>query len=176
MQDERHADNEPLLERHHADAYQWARVCCGGGQQAADVLQTAYVRILSGAAKFAGRSSFKTWLLGVIRWVAHEERRKMLRFEQRFTDLDAAAHVQDEQPLPDASLIQDEHAARVLSLLDALPDRQREVLHLVFYQELTIQEAADALGITVGTARQHYERGKAALRRQMTPPSAHNHE
>jgi RNA polymerase sigma-70 factor (ECF subfamily) len=34
----------------------------------------------------------------------------------------------------------------------------------VFYQNLTIQEAADVLGMTVGTARTHYERGKSRLR------------
>jgi len=38
------------------------------------------------------------------------------------------------------------------------------MMHLVFYQELSVQEAADVLGMPVGTARTHYERGKARLR------------
>ena len=57
--------------------------------------------------------------------------------------------------------------ARVLGLQKALPQlsaRQQEVLRLVFYQALTIQEAAEVLGLPVGTARTHYERGKARLR------------
>jgi len=48
--------------------------------------------------------------------------------------------------------------------LAALPARQRDVLHLVFYQELTIQEAAQVLQVGLGTARTHFERGKARLR------------
>jgi RNA polymerase sigma-70 factor (ECF subfamily) len=40
-------------------------------------------------------------------------------------------------------------------------------LHLVFYQDLTIAAAADVLGISLGSARVHYERGKAQLRRHL---------
>ena len=49
-------------------------------------------------------------------------------------------------------------------LLALLSRRQRELLHLVFYQELTVEEAGCVLHISVGTARTHYERGKARLR------------
>jgi RNA polymerase sigma factor (sigma-70 family) len=45
-----------------------------------------------------------------------------------------------------------------------LSQRQQEIIHLVFYQEMSVQEAAAVLGMPVGTARTHYERGKARLR------------
>ena len=53
----------------------------------------------------------------------------------------------------------------LIAALETLSARQRDVLHLVFYQELTIAAAAEVLGISVGSARAHYERGKANLRR-----------
>lgn len=48
--------------------------------------------------------------------------------------------------------------------LEQLSPRQREVLLLVFYHECTVEEAAGVMGVGVGSARTHYERGKAKLR------------
>jgi RNA polymerase sigma-70 factor (ECF subfamily) len=48
--------------------------------------------------------------------------------------------------------------------LTKLPARQREVLHLAFYEDMSLSEAAGVMGISIGSARQHYERGKKHLR------------
>ena len=56
--------------------------------------------------------------------------------------------------------------------LARLSARQREVLHLVFYEGVSIAEAAEVLQIGVGSARQHYERGKRHLRRILEPVEA----
>src|SRR5262245_62333937 len=67
---------EAQLLVHHAAGFGWALVCCRWDRaEAEDVLQTSYLKVLEGRARFGGRSSFRTWLLGVIRRTALERRR-----------------------------------------------------------------------------------------------------
>lgn len=159
-------DLEAKLAEHHSAAFGWAVSCClYDRHDAEDVLQASYVRILDGRARFAGKSSFKTWLFGVIRRTAAEHwRRRALR---RFLPLSRVETHPDRAPGesgPEQELLRSEATERLIAALGLLPARQREVLHLVFYQDLTIAEAAEALGISLGTARTHYERGKQGLR------------
>jgi RNA polymerase sigma-70 factor (ECF subfamily) len=153
------------LARYHADCVGWALTCCKWDRsEADDVLQTSYLKVLSGRAEFHKRSSFRTWLFGIIRLTALERRRRSLLhrfFVERSLD---AVDAIDPAPDPASALARSQESARLVSALSSLPARQRDLLHLVFYQELTIREAADVLGISLGTARTHYERGKARLR------------
>ena len=162
-------DLEAELEREHPSAIAWALRCAGGGrEEAEDALHTAYERILDGRAGFAGRSSFRTWLFGVIRRTAQEERRRgWLRVERlrRWFGRNSAGGP-ERVGADDAGLDLErrETAGRLGEALARLSGRQRQLMHLVFYQDLSVQEAADVLGVPVGTARTHYERGKARLR------------
>ena len=61
-------------------------------------------------------------------------------------------------------IVRDESSQRLIAAMGKLSARQRDVLHLVFYQDLTIAAAAEVLGISVGSARVHYDRGKKQLR------------
>jgi len=147
------------LARLHFESHAWAVRCCRGHAiEAEDVLHRAYVKVLDGKARFLGRSSFKTWLFGVIRQTAREHVRqgwlRLTRLERWWR----------EREPNEPSYGEDARIVRLRLVLQRLSRRQQEVLHLVFYQNLTIQEAADVLGMPVGTARTHYERGKSRLR------------
>jgi len=152
------------LERLHSASFGWALWCCDHRREdAEEVLQTAYLKVLEGAARFNGRSSLRTWFFAVVRRTAWEQRR--LRWVRqlllaRWWRQSALAPCRE----PDEVLSSSEESHALRHALAALPTRQREILHLVFYQELTIEEAAKVLSISLGTARTHFERGKARLR------------
>jgi RNA polymerase sigma-70 factor (ECF subfamily) len=162
---ERAATLEHELASLHPKSFGWAVACCRYDRaEAEEVLQASYLKVLSGSARFDGWSALKTWLFGVIRRTAAESRRRsFLRsvFVERMARLHASAEA---TPPPDTA-----RDLAVRSLLRRLARRQREVLELVFYQDLSIEEAAAVMGVSVGSARVHYQRGKNNLRRALDP-------
>lgn len=161
------ADLTAELQQLHVAAFGWALSCCGWDRTAAeDVLQTSYLKLLEGRARFDGQSAFRTFVFGVIARTAREARRRsLLRRWLPLASLLLGSEPVDGRPDPAAALDRAEETASLVRALGQLPARQRQVLHLVFYQDLTIAEAAAIAGVSVGTARTHYERGKAALRK-----------
>jgi len=156
-------DLEAELERHHGAAFGWALSCCAWDRPSAeDALHAAYLKILDGSAVFARRSTFRTWLFGVIRRTAAELRRR--RALARLLPLDRLAQRASTEPDPERAVIRSEASARLAAALAALAERQRALVHLVFYEDLSIAQAAAVLGVSVGTARTHYERAKRRLR------------
>jgi RNA polymerase sigma factor (sigma-70 family) len=160
------------LETHHAEAWSWALACCRGEvAQAEEALHVSYHKVLDGRARFDGRSSFKTWLFGVIRWTALDQRRWTWRRLLRRAPLSAAEGRAGGEPAAPEALARDERCAEVRAALEGLAARQAEVLRLVFFHDLTLDEAAAAMGVSPGTARTHYERGKERLRRRLAASS-----
>ena len=160
---------EAQLVRLHPESFGWALHCCQRNRtEAEDVLQTSYLKVLSGKARYGGKAPFKTWLFGVIRITALEQRREGAIREEKVLPLVPRETPNRERRDLLAGLEEKERVGRLLESLKALSERQRQVLHLVFYQELTISEAAEVMGVSLGTARTHYERGKERLRTLLT--------
>ena len=67
------------METHHSESYGWALNCCARSSVEAEaVLQTVYLKVLMGKARYDGKASFKTWLFAVIRRTAADERRRQM--------------------------------------------------------------------------------------------------
>ena len=163
------AELKAELEQHHAACFSWALSCCARDRgEAEEVLQTVYLKILEGKACFRGEASLKTWLFAVIRKTAIGEHRKNLLRKLRWSDpADQSKQQASLSDEPGVALEKSETQALFQTALRTLPRRQREALHLVFYQDLSLSEAAVVMGISIGSARQHYERGKKHLRESL---------
>jgi len=154
---------EQAIREIHLDCFGWALACCRHDrEEAEDVLQASYLKALEGKAVFNGSSSVKTWMFGIVRHTAWERRRS--GFVRLLLRRDAPADPVPLAPTPESIVSDREAHHRLRTLLAQLSPRQRNLLHLVYYQEMTIEDASEVLGISVGTARTHYERGKQRLR------------
>src|SRR3569832_1803643 len=155
------ADLKDELEKLHQARFGRALNCCRQNHaDAEEVLQMVSLKILQGKAIYRGESKLRTWLFAVIRKTAISERRKHL-----LRSLVTIANTDNKQgSQPEFELERSEMQQRFQQALAGLPGRQRETLHLVFYQDLSLSEAAEVMNISIGSARRHYERGKQHLR------------
>jgi RNA polymerase sigma-70 factor (ECF subfamily) len=153
------SDLKAELEKLHPASFGWALSCCRrNAAEAEDVLQIAYLKILQGKAVYRGESKLQTLLFAVIRKTALNERRK-----QWLRTLLPVSRTATEDKL-ESEFERSEMQQRFQQALAQLPARQRETLQLVFYQDLSLSEAAAVMNISVGSVRRHYERGKKRLR------------
>ena len=157
-------DLRAQLAEHHVSSFAWAMSCCGRRRHdAEDVLHDVYTAVLDNRLRFDGRSTFRTWLFGVIARTARSRaRRDRLRALLTATRAFRIDHAQPAAS-PDDNAVAGDRRERTRRALERLSRRQREVLLLVFYHELTVEEAAGVMGVTVGSARVHYQRGKERL-------------
>ena len=152
---------EQLMALHPA-SFSWAVTCCRfDAAEAEDVLQMTYLKIMDGRAQFSGTSSLKTWLFAVIRNTAAARRRSLGRWLAKPTE--APPESKNPEQLTEVA----QRRAQVVDALATLPERQRQILDLVFYHDLSIAEAAVVMNVTLGTARTHYERGKVSVAKRL---------
>jgi RNA polymerase sigma factor (sigma-70 family) len=144
------AELEQQIAALHPASFAWALACTRwNAAEAEEVLQSVYLSILEGRARFDGRSTFKTWLFAV--------RRRWLEARAPWRLL-LGRHAEPVDPLTSR-----ETGAGVRRALGMLPPRQREVLDLVFFHEMTVEQASEVMEVSIGTARTHYHRGKLRL-------------
>jgi len=156
-------DNNPhvsrqALEALHGQLFGWALSRCGYDEATAeDLMQQAYVEVLSGRARFNKKSALKTFIFGVVQNLA---RSRFRRQNTRLRVIDAFAAEQDESTGPDEEY---GNLKQVWDAVESLPQRQRDITELVFVRDMTIEEAAMVMGVSVGTGRVHYARAKKSL-------------
>jgi RNA polymerase sigma-70 factor, ECF subfamily len=131
----------------------WFRVCLGllGDAEASrEATQECALRLLRELPRFRGDSSLKTFAVGIALNVARE----MLRSNPRLAD--GARAVERATPAaqgPPALAAQAETHGRVRRLLEDLPPRQREAILLRFFEQLSVEQAAAAMGCATGTLK-----------------------
>ncbi|MDJ0905516.1 MAG: RNA polymerase sigma factor [Woeseiaceae bacterium] len=164
MRDSDALENNPYVSRSalaalHGEVYGWALSRCDFNHAAAeDLVQQAYVELLSGKARFDNKSSLKTFVFSVVQNLARGRFRRLssrLRLVRTYQQ-DVAGQTVDhgEHHVDDG----------VWRAVRALPARQRDVIELVFCRDLTVEQASAVMGVTTGTGRTHYDRAKKALR------------
>ncbi len=146
----------------HGRLYQAARVLCGDPVEAEDLAQEALVRGLRAFHRFDHDAALYPWLLRILRNTYLDEVRSARA--RRLTLPAVPPDPADPGAGPEEALEAEQAAARVHRALATLPPDQALVVTLVDLQGLGYGEAAQALGLPVGTVRSRLSRARDRLR------------
>jgi RNA polymerase sigma-70 factor, ECF subfamily len=129
-----------------------------------DAAQEVFVTVHRRLPSFRGESGFRSWLYGIVRNVAANQRRSFKRKHRHET-------LEDEPASPDADpheRAQDREAAEfVMRFLERLDDKKREVFLLASLEQMSIVEVAEALSIPLNTAYTRYRNARLEFQRAL---------
>lgn len=146
-----------LYDRHADRVYRFALSLVRNGHLAEEVLQETMLAVWKQAEKFRGSSKATTWILGIARNQAHGLLRREKKGERLPED---PAHEPDPAEVAEIDV-------RVKQALETLSPEHQEALHLVFYEEMSLADAAAVLGVPEGTVKSRLYYARKALAKEL---------
>ena len=164
---------ERLMRKNNQRLFRTARSILKDDAEAEDAVQEAYLLAYQAMAGFRGGASLSTWLVRIVANEAIARARKRSRRAEVIhlegtTDPDGEHREEDElassTEQPEQAVLRAETRRLIEAKIDQLPDVFRTVFVLRAVEELTVEEAAECLGIPPATVRTRYFRAKGLLR------------
>ena len=152
---------DALIARWHRPLWQYIRRMSGRDEEARDLLQEVWVRVIRGIARLRDGSRLRAWLFGITR------RTLMDRLRREYAaipigDVDVSELAAEVEPIDNESDLASLDAA-----LETLPTVEREVLTLFYLRDLSLAELAETLSVPVGTVKSRLFRARKLLRAAM---------
>jgi RNA polymerase sigma factor (sigma-70 family) len=148
-------------------------------EDAADLTQETFYRAFRAFHRFRGDSQPYTWLYRIAVNLANDHLEKRARIRKREVELAALEFTDDGEPTgwdppdpaptPEEHLLQQELIEKVRALIQQMPPDYREIILLREYEEMSYEEMAEALGITLEAVRSRLARARAWLRMRLAP-------
>jgi RNA polymerase sigma-70 factor, ECF subfamily len=149
---------------------------------AADTTQEVFLKVFRGMKHFHGESSLKTWIYRIALHEAANRRRWWFRHKAQETSIEPAESMgmsnsaeelqnalADQHDSPFDNVAQREVQLRVEAELRQVPEPYRTTLILRDLEEMSYEEIAEILQISVGTVKSRITRGRQALKKRLAP-------
>jgi RNA polymerase sigma-70 factor (ECF subfamily) len=162
---------ESLIERHQALVAGTVARMLGSNADVEDITQQVFIRVWRSAGRYVARAKFTTWLLKITRNLVFNEMRRAKRHPHVPVQIDPEA---DELPLkdesteaPDATLLQSELQRAIETAITQLPETQRMALVLRRYKDLSYEEIAEVLDLSLPAVKSLLFRARTELRERL---------
>ena len=153
-------DFRVLLERHKESLMLFLYSYVHNMEDAEELMLDAYAKTAAGAV-FSGKSSFKTWLFSIGKHLALMH----LRNHKTTTDTDDRTDVSElTSASPELDIIKEERDRQLYGALSGLKSEYRQIVILLYFEEMTHEQAAKVMGKTKRQTYHLAERGRQALK------------
>jgi len=149
---------EQLVRRHQTSAFRAAFRLLGNADDAEEVAQEAFLRILRAAHRYQPTAAFRTYLYRIVTRLCRDHRRKASTSSLPNPDAQTS-----QGPSPEACVVGSEERRAVQKALASLPVKQREAVVLRYYERLSYAEIAEAMGTSRKGVERLLARGRTAL-------------
>src|SRR5689334_13970836 len=152
-----------LVQRYERELYSYLRRYLGDAEMAEDAFQAAFLQVHLKCQQYEAGRAVRPWLYTIATNQAIDAQRRARR--HRMVSLDRTGPKDNDdvgklldtltskEPSPSVQLSATERCDWLLSAVDQLPAGLRDVVHLVYFEELKYREAAESLNIPVGTVK-----------------------
>jgi len=162
---------ERLIERHQALVAGTVARMLGSNADVEDIAQQVFIRVWKSAGRYVAKAKFTTWLLKITRNLVFNEMRRAKRHPHLPVQIEPEAEeipLKDEQTsAPDATLLEAELQSAIEKAIALLPGTQRMALVLRRYEELSYEEIADVLDLSVPAVKSLLFRARTELRERL---------
>jgi RNA polymerase sigma-70 factor, ECF subfamily len=155
---------DEIVVLHRQAVYRVARRILGSHEEADEAAQETFVRAWRSLDGFRGEARLSTWLIRIALNVS----RTMGASRRPSVPLDDAVPPVDPGESGEEAARRLEAGRRVRRAVAGLPPRQREVVTLKVFSDMTYDDVAAAMGLTVGAVKAHFHQAVSNLRRRMT--------
>lgn len=163
---------EQLIERHQTLVAGTVARMLASNSDVEDIAQQVFIRVWKSARRYVPRAKFTTWLLKITRNLVFNELRRTRRRALVPLESDPGAEeipLKDEtNPAPDASLLEVELQRAIEEAIMELPDNQRMALILRRYEQLSYEQIAEVLDLSVPAVKSVLFRARTELRSKLT--------
>lgn len=164
-----------IVEQHQNLICALALSACGNVAKSEDLAQETFLIAWQRLQSLHDPSNLKAWLCGIVRNLARNARRKSTPLQIDSNEQNAAEYNVVDQAAPAEELAASrEEFAIVERALSAMPDAYREPLVLFYREEQSVQNVADALGLSPSAVRQRLTRGRSMLRDRVAAVIEHS--
>jgi RNA polymerase sigma-70 factor (ECF subfamily) len=159
---------EELIQKHQALVAGTIARMLGSNSEVEDIAQQVFIRVWKSARRYVPRAKFTTWLLKIARNLVFNELRRSKRHAHVPLQLEPGSEdspIKDEiNPGPDASLLEVELQRTIERAILDLPETQRMALVLRRYEQLSYEQIAEILDLSVPAVKSVLFRARTELR------------